>query len=33
MKNAIYAIIGAWKKGDKTFYVKRSPKMENYPSV
>lgn len=29
----IRAFIGAWKKGDKTYYVKRSDKMENYPGV
>ena len=29
----IDAAIGVWPKGDRTFYVKRSPSMENYPNV
>ena len=29
----IHALIGVWHDGAKTFYVKRSPKMGNYPSV
>ena len=29
----IDAVIGVWAKGDRTFYVRRSPSMENYPNV
>lgn len=29
----INAIIGVWYSGNKTFYVKRSAKMQNYPLV
>jgi len=29
----IDAIIGVWARGDRTFYVKRSECMENYPGV
>ena len=29
----IQAVIGVWPKGERTFYVKRSPWMENYPNV
>ncbi|KKL14127.1 hypothetical protein LCGC14_2518870 [marine sediment metagenome] len=30
---AIEAVIGVWHKDGKTFYVKRSHQMENYPDV
>lgn len=29
----IHAVIGVWYKDGKTFYVRRSAKMENYPNV
>lgn len=29
----LHAVIGVWAKEDKTFYVKRSETMENYPGV
>jgi hypothetical protein len=29
----IHAVIGVWYRGDETFYVKRSAKMENYPGA
>jgi hypothetical protein len=29
----IHAVIGVWHRHGRTFYVKRSPKMVNYPSV
>ena len=32
-RKEIHAAIGVWQRGDKTFYVLRSQKMENYPGV
>ncbi len=32
-KEEIEAVIGVWCKDGKTFYVKRSPQMQNYPSA
>ena len=29
----IHAVIGVWTRGDQTYYVKRSEKMQNYPGV
>lgn len=29
----IHAVIGVWTRGDLTYYVKRSEKMQNYPGV
>lgn len=29
----IHAVIGVWNRGDQTYYVKRSQKMQNYPGV
>lgn len=29
----IHAVIGVWYKDGRTFYVRRSPKMANYPNV
>ena len=31
--SAIHAVIGVWHRGARTFYVKRSKKMQNYPLV
>jgi hypothetical protein len=33
MTSQIEAVIGVWFKNDRTFYVKRSGRMENYPNV
>jgi hypothetical protein len=32
-RHVLYAVIGAWYRGDRTFYVKRSEKMQNYPGA
>ena len=29
----LHAVIGVWHRGDLTYYVKRSEKMENYPGL
>ena len=29
----IHAVIGVWTRGDQTYYVKRSLRMQNYPGV
>src|SRR6266536_4468826 len=29
----LFGVIGVWYRGDRTFYVKRSEKMRNYPGV
>ena len=29
----IHAVVGVWRRGDLTYYVRRSGKMENYPGV
>jgi hypothetical protein len=31
--NSIHAVIGVWHRGARTFYVKRSEQMQNYPIV
>jgi hypothetical protein len=31
--NPIHAVIAVWHRGSRTFYVKRSAKMQNYPLV
>lgn len=31
--DSIHAVIGVWHRGARTFYVKRSEKMQNYPLV
>src|SRR5438128_1957498 len=31
--SSIHAVIGVWHRGAKTFYVRRSAKMKNYPLV
>jgi hypothetical protein len=31
--SSIHAVIGVWHRGARTFYVKRSAKMQNYPLV
>lgn len=33
MTSQIDAVIGAWFRDGRTYYVKRSPQMENYPGV
>jgi hypothetical protein len=33
MVNQVNAVIGVWNKNGKTFYVKRSDYMKNYPNV
>ena len=32
-KPDLHAVIGAWAQGARTFYVRRSEKMENYPDA
>ncbi len=33
LDNEIHAVIGVWRDGPRTIYVKRSESMENYPGV
>ena len=32
-RHILHAVIGVWYQGDRTFYVQRSDKMENYPGA
>ena len=32
-KPPLHAVIGVWHRGDETYYVKRSEKMQNYPGI
>lgn len=32
-QSAIYGVIGVWRRGALTYYVKRSQNMENYPGL